>query len=82
MPCIVVRYLLISYRLQQATLGRRNEVSDFFTVSNGVKQGSVLLAVLYCVYTNLFLFMDTNSQAENCGRIYLCSPSTPRRVCS
>ena len=52
MPCIVVRYLLISYRLQQANVRWRNEVSDFFPVSNGVKQGSVLSAILYCVYTN------------------------------
>ena len=45
-PCIVVRYLLISYQLQNANVRWRNEVSDFFTVSNGVKQGSVLSAVL------------------------------------
>ena len=51
MSCIVVRYLLIYYRLQQANVRWRNEVSGFFPVSNGVKQGSVLSAVL-CVYTN------------------------------
>ena len=40
-----VQYLLISYRLQQENVRWRNEVSDFFTVSNGV--GGTLL----CVYT-------------------------------
>ena len=29
-----------------------NEISDFFKIRNGVKQGAVLSAVLYCVYTN------------------------------
>ena len=63
MPCIV-RYLLIFYRLQQANVRWRNEVSDFFPVSNGVKQGSVLSAVLYCVYTNGLL---ENLRRQNIG---------------
>ena len=52
LPCIVVRYLLMSYRLQRANVKWRNESSYFFNIGNGVKQGAVLSAVLYCVYTN------------------------------
>lgn len=52
MPCIIVRYLLICYQMQQANVKWRNEFSDFFKIGNGVKQGAVLSAVLYCVYTN------------------------------
>ena len=65
MPCIVVRYLLISYRLQQANVRWGNEVSDFFPVSNGVKKGSVLPAVMYCVYTN-GLFENLRRQNIGC----------------
>ena len=52
LPCIIVRFLLITYRSQQANVKWCNEVSDFFKIGNGVKQGAVLSAVLYCVYTN------------------------------
>ena len=59
-------FINISYRLQQANVRWRNEVSDFFTVSNGVKQGSVVSAVLYyCVYTN-GLFENLKRQNIGC----------------
>ena len=52
MPHIIVRFLLISYESQKANVRWMNEKSSFFTLGNGVKQGAVLSAILYCVYTN------------------------------
>ena len=51
-PHIVVRYLLTTYRLQRANVKWNNEASNFFEICNGVKQGAVLSAVFYCIYTN------------------------------
>ena len=52
MPHILVRYLLTTYRLQRANVKWNNEASYFIDIGNGVKQGAVLSAVFYCVYTN------------------------------
>ena len=52
LPVIIVRYLLKSYKPQQSNVKWNNEYSDFFGIGNGVKQGAVLSAILYCVYTN------------------------------
>ena len=52
MPPIVVRYVLVSYKFQKANVRWNGEESRFFTIGNGVKQGAILSAILYCVYTN------------------------------
>ena len=52
LPSVIIRFISIAYKLQEANVKWRNEVSDFFKIGNGVKQDAVLSAVLYCVYTN------------------------------
>ena len=52
LPAIIVRYILISYKNQKANVRWNCEESRYFTIANGVKQGAVLSAILYCVYTN------------------------------
>ena len=52
MPPIIVRYILATYRKQQANVNWNGTKSDYFNIGNGVKQGAILSAVLYCVYTN------------------------------
>ena len=52
MPPIVVRYILVSYKYQKANVRWNGEESRFFGIGNGVKQGAILSAILYCVYTN------------------------------
>ena len=52
MPSIVVRFILVGYKEQKANVRWGNKTSEYFSISNGVKQGAVLSAVLYCVYTN------------------------------
>ena len=52
MPSVVVRFILVSYENQVANVRWNNEHSRYFQIKNGVKQGAILSAVLYCVYTN------------------------------
>ena len=52
MPAIVVRYILVTYMHQKANVKWNGEKSRYFTIRNGVKQGAILSAILYCVYTN------------------------------
>ena len=52
MPAIVVRYVLVSYKHQKANVRWNGVESRYFDIGNGVKQGAILSAILYCVYTN------------------------------
>ena len=52
MPAIIVRFLLVSYKWQKANVRWGNELSEYFNIGNGVKQGAILSSILYCVYTN------------------------------
>ena len=52
MPSVVVRFILVSYKNQQANVRWNEKYSRYFKIKNGVKQGAILSAVLYCVYTN------------------------------
>ena len=65
LPCIVVRFILVSYQLQQANVKWNNEISNCFKIGNGVKQGAVLSAVLYCIYTN-GIFEELRRQKIGC----------------
>ena len=87
MPPIMVRYILISYKYQKANVTWNGEESRYFTLCNGVKQGAILSAILYCVYTN-GLFEQLRRQGIGChvgqsfvgvlgyaDDLYLMSPS-------
>ena len=52
LPFIIIRFILISYRRQKANVKWNKELSEFFNIENGVKQGAVLSAIFYCMYTN------------------------------
>ena len=49
---VFVRLLLAMYALQTANVRWNSKFSEEFPLSNGVKQGAVLSAILYCVYMN------------------------------
>jgi hypothetical protein len=51
-PMIFLRLLLCIYLLQSANVRWNSECSGFFPLTNGVKQGAVLSAILYCFYIN------------------------------
>ena len=49
---IFVRMLLFIYLMQSANVKWSGEVSNVFTLTNGVRQGGVISAILYCFYVN------------------------------
>ena len=52
LPELYIRLLLVMYREQTANVRWNNETSNQFPLLNGVKQGAVLSAILFCVYVN------------------------------
>ncbi len=52
LPDIYIRLLLVMYRQQVANVKWNGEYSETFNLLNGVKQGAVLSAILFCVYMN------------------------------
>ena len=51
-PSTLLRLLVIMYSKQQANVKWNNNLSDSFSIKNGVKQGAVLYPRLFCVYTD------------------------------
>ena len=49
---IFTRLLMKMYTLQYANVRWNGKVSRQFEIKNGVKQGAVLSAILYCIYVN------------------------------
>ena len=52
LPFIIVRFTLVTYCHQKANVKWNQDFSDFLNIQNGVKQGAVLSAIFYCMYTN------------------------------
>jgi hypothetical protein len=59
---IFVRLLLFIYMMQFANVKWNGEVSSWFALSNGVRQGGVISAILYCFYVN-----DLFTLLRRCG---------------
>ena len=49
-PFIYIRLLLVMYESQRARVIWDGSFSEPFSITNGVKQGAVLSAVLFCIY--------------------------------
>ena len=49
-PMIFIRLLIVMYLSQEAKVKWDGSLSKSFPMTNGVKQGAVLSAVLFCVY--------------------------------
>ena len=50
LPACIVRLLAVLYTSSQVRVLWAGLVSDYFSISNGVKQGGVISPVLFCVY--------------------------------
>ena len=50
LPPIFTRLLIVMYISQTAKVKWENDLSDSFSITNGIKQGAVLSAILFCVY--------------------------------
>ena len=51
-PCTYVRLLMVMYGRQYANVKWNGDTSANFPIKNGVKQGAVLSAILFCIYIN------------------------------
>ena len=61
LPAVYIRLLMVMYSKQMANVRWNNEFSKIFSISNGVKQGAVLSAILFCVYIDdLFQILRRN----------------------
>ena len=65
LPTIFIRLLLVIYINQFANVKWNNVYSDMFTLRNGVRQGGVLSAILYCIYVN-GLFTELRQSGYGC----------------
>ena len=60
-PPIILRFLLYAYKIQVTMVRWNGNYSAELNITNGVKQGAVLSALLYCVYIDdLFLRLRKN----------------------
>ena len=64
-PPIILRLLLFIYVNQFANVKWNNSVSEIFSLSNGVRQGGVISAILYCFYGNI-LFSSLRKSGYGC----------------
>ena len=60
-PPIMIRFLMYVYEIQVATVKWNNCYSMEFNIKNGVKQGTVLSALLYCIYVDDLFRLLRNS---------------------
>ena len=69
---IFIRMIMVMYMFQTANVRWNQVLSDVFPMVNGVKQGAVLSAILYCIYVN-GLFERLRSRRSGCwmGSTYL-----------
>ena len=65
LPVIFIRILLVIYLHQFANVKWNNLYSNIFTLCNGVLQGGVLSAILYCIYVDS-LFKELRKSGYGC----------------
>ena len=64
-PCTYVRLLMVMYGRQYANVKWNGNTSANFPIKNGVKQGAVLSAILFCIYIN-DLFNELRRKKSGC----------------
>ena len=61
LPAFIIRVLFNSYSRQQSRPMWKSCYTDYFYMSNGVKQGSVLSAILFTIYIDRLLILLSDS---------------------
>ena len=64
-PPIFLRLLLVMYRSQSANVKWNGTTSNAFYIKNGVKQGAVLSAILFCIYID-DMIKELKRKGEGC----------------
>ena len=64
-PPIFLRLLLFVYLQQFSNVKWNNSYSEMFSLANGVRQGGVISAILYCFYGNI-LFSNLRKSGYGC----------------
>ena len=54
-PFCIIRLLMDSFEIQRARVMWNSHVSDYFSISNGVKQGGVISPVMFNLYLDNLL---------------------------
>ncbi len=62
---IFIRLLLVMYKTQTAKVKWEGTESDTFSIMNGVKQGAVLSAILFCIYID-DLLKELRRKGDGC----------------
>jgi len=71
-PPVYLRLLLNMYTNSVAKVNWNGECSNYFTVANGVKQGSIVSPVLFCVYLDgLLLALSDAKVGCYIGKVYV-----------
>ena len=65
LPFISMRLLMFIYMKQYANVKWNNIFSNMFLLTNGVRQGGVISAILYCFYGNQ-LFHELRRRGYGC----------------
>ena len=65
LPACIVRILAVLYTSSQVRVLWASLVSDYFPVTNGVKQGGVISPILFCVYID-DLLLRLSSSGDGC----------------
>ena len=62
-PFCIIRLLMDSFERQRARVMRNSHVSDYFSISNGVKQGGVISPVMFNLYLdNLLIYLKNKNK--------------------
>ena len=71
-PLVHVRLFIIMYMNQEANVRWKGTLSDAFSIINGVKQGVVISAILFCIYIDdLIKVLRKNSDGCWIGNTFL-----------
>ena len=72
-PFCIIRLLMDSFERQRARVMWNSHVSDYFSISNGVKQGGVISPVLFNLYLdNLLIYLKQSGLGCHInGRIWV-----------
>ena len=70
LPAFIIRVLFDSYSRQQSSAMWNSCYTEYFYMSNGVKQGSVLSAILFTIYIDRLLILlrysGVGCKIDNC----------------